>query len=154
MQRNRIRLTESQLHRVIKESVKRVLREGQGWNAFKYLAPDAYRDGKKGISHYMDDTVKDYIENGRFDDSTPYYDKDGVPTDKAFDYRQPNGRNGRINTGLSGRLGRAAGITGVRAANALGRGVHAIGNKINQWHNKDKNNNNPNNDDDYAPFRP
>lgn len=41
MRKNRIRLTESQLHRVIKESVKRVLREG----AKPYANPkDAMKD--------------------------------------------------------------------------------------------------------------
>ena len=32
MKKNRIRLTESQLHRVIKESVKRILKENEGEN--------------------------------------------------------------------------------------------------------------------------
>lgn len=34
MKRNRVRLTESQLHRVIKDSVKRVLREAEEWDDF------------------------------------------------------------------------------------------------------------------------
>lgn len=47
MRKNRIRLTESQLHRVIKESVKRVLNEywNQGSN---YVSTDGYENNGQG----------------------------------------------------------------------------------------------------------
>lgn len=50
--KRRIRLTESDLHRIVNMSVKRVLGEGQGWNTFK----DAVRE----VNDFDDDEWDDF----------------------------------------------------------------------------------------------
>lgn len=58
MNKNRIRLTESQLHRVIKESVKNVLNE-IGNTIDGQIALGALSARKKGIKGYNDGKVDD-----------------------------------------------------------------------------------------------
>lgn len=77
MNKNRIRLTESQLHRVIKESVKKVLREG--------TKPGA---NPTGASSMLDDFAMyhcdpDYGSNDR----RGSYDAD-MQTDERFDFQE------------------------------------------------------------------
>lgn len=57
--KNRVRLTESQLHRVIKESVKNVLKEGFGDN-FNYKTVSRYLKSI-GFQNISDYPVKEYI---------------------------------------------------------------------------------------------
>ena len=109
----RIRLTEGDLHQIIKESVKRVLKEGQGWGMLK----DTYKNYKKhpndlrwddeeGKPWPSKDTVDDYIKNGRYDaqKNPDYYDTEtGEPAYNPGDGRKP------INKSITGRLGRRAG---------------------------------------------
>lgn len=62
MNKNKIRLTESQLHGIIKESVKRVLREMNGENA-PYSAWEAFLRGKTPAFEFADGiTYVDYDE--------------------------------------------------------------------------------------------
>ena len=64
MNKNRIRLTESQLHRVIKESVKRVLNEEHGFSYLGHMK-DAIEDA---IYSTINDLVaKKAIEKGKLD---------------------------------------------------------------------------------------
>ena len=56
MRKNRIRLTESQLHRVINESVKRVLKE----NALSSNAADVLRSCSHNISAVLENMKKDF----------------------------------------------------------------------------------------------
>ncbi len=70
-----IRLTESDLHRIVKESVKRVLKEGKKVNNIPWLGSQKYEDGYQAyLKNYKDwqdfhknvlnnPTNKDYILN-------------------------------------------------------------------------------------------
>lgn len=122
-----IRLTESDLHRIVSETVNRVLAEGQGWNTFK----DAWReyrgmddDDKERLSQEWgnDDwkqKTQDYIQHGDMNymgpefDEREYYEPDGMAT-----HNGPEDGNKPINKSLRGRLGRRAAMAGV---NAIGR---------------------------------
>lgn len=118
-----IRLTESDLHDIIKESVNKILNEGQGWDFFKKRTKEIW-DGD------YDDTIKDYqneknteeykkdkknfINKGSaYSDNDNYYHTD-EPTrtlqDKFGKYNKP------INKGVTGKVGRALGVAGVNAA--------------------------------------
>ena len=83
MKKNRIRLTESHLHNIIKESVKRVLKETR----FDYIDLDPYEYDKMIDNDYRSRAERAYDEimNGVYDDKVPqwasgerdvYYDLD------------------------------------------------------------------------------
>ena len=76
MKKNRIRLTESQLHKVIKESVKKVLREAYG--EFTGDGFDTHRDWWEGLS---DEEIEDKDKELQNADS---WDK----IDRAYKYHQ------------------------------------------------------------------
>ena len=115
-----IKVNESQLFDIIKESVQKILKEGQGWNLFK----DTYNGLKNG--EYDDALMKgDYPENdeeykqdrndfinhtGMFKDE-PYYDSTG-----HYQYNNTFGDNKKVNNGLMGKLGRRAGAFGSEMA--------------------------------------
>lgn len=118
MKKNRIRLTESQLHNVIKECVEKVLTEGQGWNLFKDRTKQIWNgDFDEDLQNYQDEDwgeikkdAKNYIHHGnstQFDDDE-YYDDEGNGT--MFN------TGNKINRGFSGKLGRAAGAAGTYAS--------------------------------------
>jgi len=119
-----IRLTESELHQIIQESVKRILKEngmqeGQGWNLFK----KTYQDVKNGEYNNIPDKnlwpsreeVGNYINRGSISNSKEnpnddmYYGDDGDATYGKYSDSKP------INRGLGGKLGRAAGFAGSAA---------------------------------------
>lgn len=65
MKKNRIRLTESQLHRVIKESVKRVLREAKNQDTnYFHQRYDNYLNQGYGKDEAHDEAVYDAMCNG------------------------------------------------------------------------------------------
>ena len=116
-----IRLTESELHQIIQESVNRILKEngmqeGQGWNLFK----KTYQDVKNGEYNNVPDKnlwpsreeVGNYINRGSISNSKEnpnddmYYNDDGYTTHGKYSTSKP------INRGLGGKLGRAAGVAG------------------------------------------
>lgn len=118
------RLTESRLKRIVRESVCRILDEGQGWNIFKDRAKGILRgeydndldqletdDGKKEIQNF----IKHGNASG-FDDD--YYDEygDSHPNNQTRRYKP-------MNKGLSGRLGRRAAVNGIQAV-AGGRALY------------------------------
>ena len=71
MKKNRIRLTESHLHNVIKESVKRVLKEMR----FDYIDLDPYEHDKMIDNDYRSRAERAYDEimNGVYDDKVPQW---------------------------------------------------------------------------------
>ena len=71
MSKNRIRLTESQLHNIIKESVKRVLKETR----FDYIDLDPYEYDKMIDNDYRSRAERAYdeIRNGVYDDKVPQW---------------------------------------------------------------------------------
>lgn len=124
MNKKLIRLTESDLHRIVKESVYRILDEGQGWSIFKDRAKGILRgeydndlgqlktdDGKKETQNFIN-----HGNGSGFDDD--YYDEHGDS--------YPNNQTGRykpMNKGLSGRIGRRAAVNGIQAV-AGGRALY------------------------------
>lgn len=136
-----IRLTEGDLHKIVKESVGMVLNEmeeGQGWNLFKDTVKRAY--GDKNFQSDYEDFMKNvsqdpkewkrqqsnYIKYGNwngYDPDKDAYREDGDPTDTA--YANPNwgdDASPRINHNLRGKIGRAAGL-GASKAVLHGRGL-------------------------------
>lgn len=115
-----IRLTEQDLHNIVKEAVEQII-EGQGWNFFKTNAKKAMNgdfdgDNPMDDKNYREDKKK-FIKNGSLGTSQKYYDDEGEASyDKS---------NKRINKGLSGKLGRKAGVfgteTAIRARNAYNK---------------------------------
>lgn len=119
-----IRLTESELHQIIQESVNRILQEngmqeGQGWNLFK----KTYQDVKNGEYNNVPDknlwpsreNVGNYINRGSISNSKEnpnderYYDENGDSHRSEYSDSKP------INRGFGGKLGRAAGFAGSAA---------------------------------------
>jgi hypothetical protein len=98
-----VRLTESDLHRIITEAVKEVLSEGQGWDLFKGAAKDAWsgkddsymKDGREnGDSIWGDkDEFKkqnrNFIQYGDAGRDTPYHYYDNDDIDEKERYYNP-----------------------------------------------------------------
>lgn len=92
MRKNRIRLTESQLHRVIKESVNKVLRESWKEDMFDdYNIPTSWKEHDNGIATY--NKYGDNIGDDVFD--APYYGDSEESQNRrgeshlAWDYAHP-----------------------------------------------------------------
>lgn len=64
MKNNRIRLAESQLHNVIKESVKQVLSE-LDWKTYASAAGKMYRQAREGFGKYPNNEIPFDSEHGR-----------------------------------------------------------------------------------------
>lgn len=116
--KRRVRLTEGDLHRIVRESVKRVLYEGQGWNMFKSRHKKIWNGDLDNDEEARNDPRgMAYIKHGDPDgpeDGFSYYDDEGDPTRHETDSQ--GRRNKRINTGLGGKIGRAAGVAGVKGS--------------------------------------
>lgn len=128
MGRSRIRLTESQLRRIVEESVYRILDEGQGWNKFKTGMRDLRKgefDSQMDADSYFSDfrnDAKRYIKNGSIYDDGGYYDEDG----DAYSSNDSEGSRKPIDRSLGGRLGRAAAVAGLYGASR----ARQLGNKF------------------------
>lgn len=145
-----IRLTESDLKEIIKESVNIILSEGQGWDVFKYMnSPTVddyskeYKDGKfrKELKDFSKDkAVRDFIKyGGKENKKLGYYDpEEPFGSETYHDGYKP------INKGVMGKVGRAAGVAaGVGSAIAK-RGASKVKNALKK--------NRKNNDDQYGSF--
>ena len=122
----RIRLTEGDLHKIVEESVKRILKEGQGWNAFKSRAKEIF-NGEYDDYNPLDDEnyandrsqfIK-YGDSGGDDNYQKYYDEEGRPCASREG-------NKKINKGFMGRLGRKAAVNGVEALYGLRQGYNKL----------------------------
>ena len=121
-----IRLTESDLHRMIKESVREVLNEGQGLD----FAKSTWKDTKDNNyqwdefkNNFQDDfskRAKNFINKGDVEGKDTEYYGDTFP-EEGYTYGD---EDKRINKTLRGKIGRAAGLgAGITAAgfNAYGK---------------------------------
>ncbi len=123
-----VRLTESDLHRIIAEAVKEVLSEGQGWDLFKTAAKETWsgeddsymKDRRKnGESIYgrdkddVKDTVRNFIRTGDNNgDDGEYYNPE-YPMNNHHQYRE---NYKKVDNSLGGKVGRAAGMAGAKMA--------------------------------------
>lgn len=117
-----IKVSESQFKEIVKESVMKILSEGQGWNLFKSTVRDTlngdYDDYLEngGMTpeeqEEYDNDMKNYINHsGDVWGSMKYYDNDG-----HYRYNNPYGYNKSVNDSPIGKLGRKAGAEASRAA--------------------------------------
>ena len=142
MAKKLVRLTESDLHKIIKESVEKILQEGQGWDTFKNLSKmrvddytengDFRRDVRDAFSG---DNVKNYIETGDSDRRQyRYYNpKDALMGSDVYRHG-----NKEIDRSKMGQLGRAAGLGAGLGVLAAKRGANKIKNGISKLRNKGK----------------
>lgn len=136
MAKKTIKLTESELHNLIKESVKKVLEEGQGLDTFKKgfidndLSDDIYEkgDGKQKI--------RNFIDTGDIEGRNFRYYHPNNPT-VATTYK--DGAK-EIDRSTMGKIGRAAGFAGgmgaklaKKGAQKLKQGASAVGEKASDF---------------------
>ena len=139
MEKKLIRLTESDLHNIIKESVEKILQEGQGWDTFKHMNSasfddinNTYKDGKRfrdDVKKIFDDeSVQNFVKHG------------GDNSDKHFRYYNPYDPIGgtqvyhdgykEIDNSAMGKIGRAAGTAAGLGSMAAKRGLGKMGNAM------------------------
>lgn len=139
-----IRLTESDLHRIVAESVERVLSEGQGWDMFKYGWKNAWNgEGDSEMKDYrkagksifgnkddMKDSTRNFIQTGDMNGADgEYYDPEN-PSNNA--YRKYGENYKKVDNSLGGKLGRAAGLAGAK----MGFRTRDMYNKMRGYYNK------------------
>lgn len=123
-----VRLTESDLRRIVAESIKEVLSEGQGWDMFKGGWKNAWsgegdsemKDYRKngesifGDKDEMKKTTRNFIQTGDGNgDNGEYYSSE----DPINNYhRNYGGDYKKVDNSLGGKVGRAAGIAGAKMA--------------------------------------
>lgn len=115
--KQRIKLTESQLHNIIRKCVNEALSEGQGWNSFKSIGKrimngdedERINSGYFNTKKWKDD-ANDYINP---DENDKYYDEEGT-----FLRNKRNEKSKSVNKGISGKIGRWAAAKGLEG---LGR---------------------------------
>lgn len=110
--RQRIRLTESQLHNIIRKCVNEAVNEGQGWTKFKdstkRLWNGEFDDQLDSIgSEQWNKDVNDYVNGGDVYTSYKNYDDEG---NWVGDWK-PGSK--KANRGISGRIGRWAATQGI-----------------------------------------
>ena len=123
--KRKIKLTESELYGLVKNTVSRIILEGQGYQKFKQ-ALKAPASTKMPTWKEADE----FITTGGADVNQPwgnYYDKNGDRTDRV------QNSQGKIGQGFKHKLGRAASVIGgagvlgaKKAANALRKGVGSL----------------------------
>lgn len=128
MAKKTIKLTESELHNLIKESVKKVLEEGQGWDTFK-----------KGFRE-INSSDEDY-EKGHGKQKFRNFVNTGDIEGRNFRYYHPNNptvattyKDGakEIDKSTMGKIGRAAGVAGGMGAKLAKTGAQKIGKALEQ----------------------
>lgn len=128
MAKKTIKLTESELHNLIKESVKKVLEEGQGWDTFK----KGFREINPSDNNY---------EKGRGKQSFKNFVNTGDIEGRGLRYYHPNNptvattyKDGvkEIDKSTMGKIGRAAGVAGGIGAQLAKTGAQKIGKTLKQ----------------------
>ena len=142
MAKKLVRLTEGDLHRIIKESVNRILSEGQGLDTFKQLSKmkvDDYDENgafRKDVRDlFSGDDVKNYIETGDSDRRQYRYYNPKDPLMGSDVYRDGNKEIGRSKLD---KIGRAAGLGAGLGVLAAKRGANKIKNGISKLKDKRK----------------
>jgi hypothetical protein len=132
----KIRLTESQLNQIVAESVKRVLREGELWDAMK----SAYQTGRDedDFDDITNQEFKNYIRGGNIEgrDETNYEDyrksRDNYKRSEKGSFERRNAAHDAVaqRPGLVGRLGRGATMRAARVGQSLRHAKNFMNNKI------------------------
>lgn len=143
-----MKINETQLRKIIKESIIQIINEGQGYNAFKSMVKDFHnyrnddtttQDDIDGMVDTMnkrgfdDEHVRNFINRGvsvsdddfnsyHSDDDTLYYQDDSVANVGNFKYHVPDGWS-KVDRSSFGKLGRKMGLRAgqgyINAANKL-----------------------------------
>lgn len=144
MAKKLVRLTEGDLHRIIKESVEKILQEGQGFDTFKQLAKMRVDDyDRKDVRDLLrNNQMKNYVETGDGDRRQYTYYNPNDPLMGSDVYR--NG-NKEIDRSKMGQVGRAAGLGAGLGVLAAKRGANKIKNGISKLRDKRK-------EGEYDPF--
>jgi hypothetical protein len=143
-----MKINESQLRQIIKESLIQIISEGQGFNAFKSMVKKYHdyrnddtttQDEIDGIvndmnkSKFDDEHAKNFINRGAFlsdddfdsyypDDETLYHQKDTVGNVGTFKHHVPDGWE-KVDKSTMGKLGRKMGLR-------AGQGYINVANKL------------------------
>lgn len=143
-----MKINESQLRQIIKESLIQIISEGQGFNAFKSIVKDYhnYRNDDTTTQDEIDGMVNDmnksgfdrehtknFINRGAFlsdddfnsyypDDETLYHQKDTVDNVGTFKHHVPDGWE-KVDKSTMGKLGRKMGLR-------AGQGYINVANKL------------------------
>lgn len=133
MEKKTIKLTESELHGIIKEAVQNILSEGQGWDTFKYFVRHANDEPKnieqsKEESNTKGDTwgrVRNFVNNGGEGNFRYYNPKRPGAGSKVYHdgYKE-------IDRSTMGKVGRAAGMGAGMAYKAASNAAHGMGGMI------------------------
>jgi hypothetical protein len=131
-----IKLTESDLHNIVRRCVNEVIAEGQGWDAVKDIwrrrgdwmnDPSTYDDQEfnQGLDNWVNTGSYD-IKNG--EQKAKSY-KEDEPT-VGFDSIEPNEEMGlkKTNQSLRGRIGRSAAGAAIKGMYNYGKARNAIKN--------------------------
>ena len=140
-----VRLTESDLHRIVAESVERVLSEGQGWDMFKnswketwsgendsYMK-DRHKNGESPFGTDKDEMrnmTRNFIQTGDINGSNGEYYNPEYPNNN-FDQKYRENYK-KVDNSLGGKLGRAAGMAGAK----MGIRTRDMYNKMRGYYNK------------------
>lgn len=127
MAKKTIKLTESELHNIIKESVKKVLKEGQGWDTFK----KGLRDGNNNNTNKHSDvkqSFKNFVNTGDIEGRGLRYYHPNNPT-VSTTYK--DGAK-EIDRSTMGKIGRASGVAGGMGAKLAKTGAQKIGKALKQ----------------------
>ena len=148
-----IRLTESELHDFIQESVKTILseisnanteslvNEGQGWETYKALRNDIKNRDDYDFGEFKKElrdketgkAFKNYLKHGVadfFDHVDPNWDTHYDATSPTSNIHATNPDAKPINKKLSGKLGRAAGLAAGIATVGAGAAKNSIRNRF------------------------
>jgi hypothetical protein len=139
MSKKLVRLTEGDLHKIIKESVNRILQEGHGLDTFMNLAKEKvgdYEDGdfRKGLRDmFKGDDVKNFIETGDGDRKQYRYYNPKDPLAGSDVYHKGYKEIGRSKLD---QFSRAAGLYGGLGVMAAKRAANKIKNGISNLKNR------------------
>ena len=128
MAKKTIRLTESELHSLIKESVKKVLEEGQGWDTFKKGFRDNNNNNGNKLNNGVKQSLKNFVNTGDIEGRGLRYYHPNNPT-VSTTYK--DGAK-EIDNSTIGKIGRAAGVAGGMGAKLAKTGAQKIGKSLKQ----------------------
>lgn len=143
-----MKINETQLRKIIKESIMQIISEGQGYNAFKSMVKDYHnyrnddtttQDDIDGMvndmnkSNFDNEYTRNFINRGAFlsdddfdtyypDDETLYHKKDTVDNVGNFKHHVPDGWE-KVDKSTIGKLGRKMGLR-------AGQGYINVANKL------------------------
>ena len=130
-----VRLTEGDLHRIIKESVEQILAEGQGWDTFKRGLTKPLDGGDDADNEEdLDATtnIKNFVNKGDVNGKNlRYYHKDEPLHSTTY----KDGAK-EIDRSTIGKVGRAAGLAAGMGAYGARLGAEKIKNGVSNMRDK------------------